>query len=78
MGCGKTRDETAADHERNLRSELQKLCPQRNIMLNDEKSVLQQTQAKFMGRKIATEGVQADQSKVKAILNMPGTLTYTE
>ena len=70
MGCGNTRDEAAADHERNLR-ELQKRCSQRNVLLNDEKSVLQQTQVKFMGHMITTEGIQADQSKVEAILNMP-------
>ena len=51
--------------------ELQKRCSQRNIMLNDEKSVLKQTQVKFMGHMVTTEGVQADQSKVEAILNMP-------
>ena len=33
-------------------------------MLTDEKSVLQQTQVKFMGLMITTEGVEA-------ILNMP-------
>ena len=33
-------------------------------MLTDEKSVLQQTQVKFMGHMITTEGVEA-------ILNMP-------
>ena len=40
-------------------------------MLTDEKSVLQQTQVKFMGHMITTEGVEAHQSKVEAILNMP-------
>ena len=70
MRYGNIRDEAAADHERNLR-ELQKRCSQRNIMLNDEKSVLQKTQVKFMGHMITTEGVQADQSKVEVILNMP-------
>ena len=29
-------------------------------MLNDEKFVLQQTQVKFMGHMITTDGVQAD------------------
>ena len=40
-------------------------------MQNDEKSVLQRTQVKFVGHKITTEGVQAHQSKVEAIHNMP-------
>ena len=40
-------------------------------MLTDEKSVLQQTQVKFVGHMITTEGVEAHQSKVEAILNMP-------
>ena len=68
--CGNTKDEATADHEQKLR-ELQKRCSQRNIMLNDEKSVLQQTQVKFMGHMLTTEGIQADQYKVEAILNMP-------
>ena len=58
MVCGNTRDEAAPDHERNLRG-LQKRCSQRKIMLNDETSVLQQTQVKFMGHMITTERVQA-------------------
>ena len=40
-------------------------------MLTDEKSGLQQTQVKFVGHMITTEGVEAHQSKVEAILNMP-------
>ena len=70
MGTGNTRDEADADHDRNLR-ELQKRCAERNILLNDEKSVLKQTQVKFIGHLVITEGAQADQSKVEAILNMP-------
>ena len=63
MGRGNTREEADADHEQNLR-ELQKRCTERNIRLNDEKSVIKQTQIKFMGQLITNEGVQADKSKV--------------
>ena len=37
-------------------------------MLTDDKSVLQQTEVKFMGHMITTEGVETHQSKVEAIL----------
>ncbi|PFX28550.1 Uncharacterized protein K02A2.6 [Stylophora pistillata] len=70
MRIGNTREEADADHEQNLH-ELQKRCTERNTRLNDEKSVIKQTQIKFMGYLITNEGVQADKSKVDAILNMP-------
>ncbi|PFX14758.1 Retrovirus-related Pol polyprotein [Stylophora pistillata] len=70
MGSGNTREEADADHEQNLR-EVQKRCTERNIKLNDEKSVIKQTQIKFMGHLITNEGVHADKFKVDAILNMP-------
>ena len=44
---------------------------ERNIRLNNEKSILKQTQVKFMGHLIPNEGVQADKSKVEAILSIP-------
>ena len=66
MGSGNTREEADADHEQNLR-ELQKRCTERNIRLNDETSVIKQTQIKFMGHLITND----DESKVDAILSMP-------
>lgn len=71
MGSSKTREEADADHEQNLR-ELQKRCSERNTRLNDEKSAIKQPQIKFMGHLITNEGVQADKSKVDAILSRPG------
>ena len=70
MGSGNTREEADSDHEQNL-LELQKRYTERNIRLNNEKSILKQTQVKFMGHLITNEGVQADKSKVEAILSMP-------
>ena len=70
MGSGNTREEADSDHEQNLRK-LQKRCTERNIRLNNEKSILKQTQVKFMGHLITNEGVPADKSKVEAILSMP-------
>ncbi|PFX12096.1 Retrovirus-related Pol polyprotein [Stylophora pistillata] len=70
IGSGNTREEADAYHEQNLR-ELQKRCTERKIRLNDEKSVIKQTQIKFMGHLITNKGVQADKSKLDAVLNMP-------
>ena len=70
MGSGNTREEADSDHEQNL-FDLQKRCTERNIRLNNEKSILKQTQVKFMGHLITNEGVQADKSKVESILSMP-------
>ena len=70
MGSGNTKEKADSDHEQNL-LELQKRCTERNIRLNNEKSILKQTQVKFMGHLITNEGVQADKYKLKAILSMP-------
>ena len=62
---GNTREVADADHEHN-RLALQGRCAE-----NGEKTFLQQTEIKFMGHLITNEGVKADKSKVKAILDMP-------
>ena len=70
MGNGNTREEADSNHEQNL-LELQKRCTERNIRLNNEKSILKQTPVKFIGHLITNEGVQAEKSKVESILSMP-------
>ena len=70
MGSGNTREEADSDHEQNLR-ELQKRYTERIMRLNNKKSILKQTQVKFMSHLITNEGVQADKSKVEAILSIP-------
>ena len=69
-GSGNTREEADADHEQNLLA-LQERCAEKRVKLNDEKTVLKQTEIKFMGHIITNEGVKADKSKVEAILDMP-------
>lgn len=69
-GCGRTTE--VADHDHDLKfSKLQERCSQREIKLNKEKAVLKQTQITFMGHLITNKGIQADQRKVEAIINMP-------
>ncbi|CAB3995988.1 Hypothetical predicted protein [Paramuricea clavata] len=69
-GSGNTREEADADHEQNLLA-LQERCAKKRVKLNDEKTVLKQTEIKYMGHLITNEGVKADKSKVEAILDMP-------
>ena len=69
-GSGNTKEEAEADHDHNVQA-LRTRCQEREIMLNDEKTVLKQTEIKFMGHLITDDGVKADESKVEAILNMP-------
>ena len=71
MGSGNTREEAASDHEQNLRELQKNRCTERNTRVNNEKSILKQTQVKFMGHPITNEGIQAGKSKVEAIFSMP-------
>ena len=46
-------------------------CTERNIKLNNAKAEFKRDSVIFMGHKLTTEGIQADENKVKAILEMP-------
>ena len=58
------------DHNNNLKR-LQQRCTERNIKFNNAKPEYNRDNVIFMGQKITTEGIQADDNKVKAILEMP-------
>ena len=59
-----------ADHNRNLRALLDR-CRERGIKLNINKLKLNRPTTVFCGHELTRRGVQPDQRKVAAILNMP-------
>ena len=60
----------AGSHDDNLKK-LMHRCTERNIKLNNAKAQFKRDSVIFMGHKMTTEGTQADENKVKAILEMP-------
>jgi len=69
-GVGETPEEAAADHNRNLRALLDR-CRVRGIKHNRDKLKLNRPTTVFCGHELTQRGVQPDQRKVAAILNMP-------
>lgn len=67
MGRGSSIEEASKDHEKNLTA-LQVRCKEKNIGLNEEKTMLKQDEISFMGHCISAEGVKPDPEKVKALL----------
>ena len=70
-GRGDTQAEAKKEDLSENRSGLQNRCKEKNIKLNDAKAAIHQDEISFMGHRISAEGVQPDQSKVAAILDMP-------
>ena len=68
--CGTTKALAELDHDDNLKKLMQR-CTERNIKLNNAKSEFKRDSVIFMGHNMKTEGIQADENKVKAILEMP-------
>ena len=52
-------------------SMLMQRCTERNIKLNNAKAEFKRDSVIFMGHKMTTKGIQADENKVKAIFEMP-------
>ena len=69
-GKGPTPLATTQDHDRNLRSLLER-CQERNIKLNREKFMFKCSQVPFIGHLLTNEGLKPDPPKVEAICNMP-------
>ena len=69
-GCGRT-DEEAKANLKIRTQELQQRCTERNIILNNKKTVTEAREIIFMGHKITAEGICPDPKKVEAILNLP-------
>ena len=63
-------EEARTDHENNFHS-LMRRCREQNIKLNQDKVNLRRKEVPFMGHVISEKGLQADPTKVKAVLEMP-------
>ena len=70
FGEGSTEDETLVDHDRNLRSLMQRCCEQ-NVKLNKAKVKLRCEEVPFLGHLITKDGLKADPAKIRAVLEMP-------
>lgn len=70
IGCGKTKEDALNNHEDNY-EKLKERCQQRDIRLNEQKARERQDEVIFMGHRISDQGIEPDQKKVVAILNMP-------
>ena len=74
FGEGSTEDEALVDHDRNLRSLMQR-CREQNVKLNKAKVKLRCGEVPFLGHLITKDGLKADPAKIRAVLEMP-TPTY--
>ncbi|XP_074655641.1 uncharacterized protein LOC141909154 [Tubulanus polymorphus] len=70
VGVGTTIEQAIADHNKKLRALLQR-CREKQIALNLEKLELFKKGVPFIGHKLTDNGLEADQSKIEAILKMP-------
>ena len=68
-GQGETEREADVDHDRNLKSLLDR-CRERNIKLNKKKFTFKCDDVQFIGHRLTKEGLKPDPAKVKAILSM--------
>ena len=66
-GQGETEREADEDHDRNLKSLLDR-CGERNIKLNKKKFTFKCDDVQFIGHRQTREGLKPDPAKVKAIL----------
>jgi len=69
LGCGNAYQEAVLNHDENLKN-LRERCQLKNIILNDDKAILKQTELVFMGHVISDQGVRPDPAKVEAIAKM--------
>jgi RNase H-like domain found in reverse transcriptase/Reverse transcriptase (RNA-dependent DNA polymerase)/Integrase zinc binding domain/Integrase core domain len=70
FGSGDTSEEALQDHNKNLKSLLQRLR-EVNLKLNEEKMNLCKESVKFYGHILTKNGIQPDPSKVNCIVDMP-------
>lgn len=69
-GCGDTIPEAERDNKEKLKL-LYSRCNEAKIILNDEKKEIGLQEITFHGHKVTSNGVKADDGKVKAIVDMP-------
>ena len=70
VGYGESKEEAVRNHDQNLAAFLQR-CTDRGIHLNAEKIKLRQHEVPLIGHITTDRGLQADPSKVHAIVDMP-------
>ena len=70
VGFGNTPDDWQTDHDRNVRTFLDRCC-ERNLKLNKRKSRLRQQEIPFIGPILTPEGLKPDPHKVAPIVGMP-------
>ena len=71
---GSGRPTTLEDAEKDHKIHLLKLrekCKDEHIKLNNDKAIVETSEIKFMGHLISSTGVEANPSKIEAILKMP-------
>ena len=68
-GQGETEREADEDHDRNLKSLLDR-CRERNIKPNKKKFTFKGDDVQFIGHRLTKGGLKPDPAKVKAILSM--------
>ena len=69
-GEGETDEEAVADHDRKLKTMLER-CRERGLKLNINKMKLKQKQVAYMGHLFTAKGLQVDPEKTRAIQDMP-------
>ena len=69
FGCGATKEEGDADHDRNMIALLDR-CREKGLHLNKEKLQLRRKSTIFMGHELTSEGLRPDSRKVQAIKEM--------
>jgi hypothetical protein len=69
-GVGDTMDEATKDHDKCFEAFLQ-MCASKNLKLNKDKVQFHKLEVKFFGHILTSQGVQADGSKIRAIVAMP-------
>ena len=70
LGCGETKEEADADHDRNMIALLDR-CREKGLHLNKEKLQLRRKSTIFMGHELTSEGLRPNSRKVQAIKEMP-------
>ena len=70
IGFDVTQENALIDHDAKLHK-LHERCREKHIMQNDEKADMRKTEITFMDHFITKEGIQADPTKITAILDMP-------
>ena len=78
-GQGETEREADEDHDRNLKSLLDRYR-ERNIKLNKKKATFKCDDVQFIGHRLTKEGLKPDPAKVNAMLSMkkPGNVTAVQ